>query len=434
MEHAISEVTRRNILDIIMSESISWCGRLTENEFLNRVFNLRELPSTDARFHNMEGDVWQHRVNNPQDWDDRWVFSDSRLNILHGDDGSFLKFLCQMVHPVVRDNTEEAEKLVSMFNEYLSHDGVKLVASMHISGKAVYEAVKLDLVNVEIESKAKVSHEFVTNQFQKCDRKLDEGDFDGAVTNARSLVEGVLGDIYKQCTGETMPETGDLRKDYAEVKKLLNLSDVADADEALKTISRGLAAIVHGIDSLSNDMGDRHRPIAKPDRRHARLAVNAAKTLVEFLYDTVEHQRQVKQVFLDQLVAILGQNYGKKRRLDCEELHNDTEIKEWLSRCDVFLRNLLKEEIINKFGVHSFHGADVFFACMRVLINELTPADVQKIIAKGWDNDQMVGMDDFIDLLREHRPVLMGEEEYGELQGTYYREAKCMRGMYARQA
>jgi len=67
-------------------------GRLGETEFLSRVWDLDSMPSTDARFSNATGDIWQHTVNN-EDWEPGWVFSDARFNLMRGDDETFLRFL-----------------------------------------------------------------------------------------------------------------------------------------------------------------------------------------------------------------------------------------------------------------------------------------------------------------------------------------------------
>jgi hypothetical protein len=69
----ITQVTRRDIADAIMVEKINWAGRLEEQEFLARLFDLSSLPSTDGRFGNAAGDIWQHRSLNPTDWSDDWA-------------------------------------------------------------------------------------------------------------------------------------------------------------------------------------------------------------------------------------------------------------------------------------------------------------------------------------------------------------------------
>jgi len=55
-------------------------------------------------------------VNN-FDWDDSWIVSDQRFNLLHCDDMIFLQFLCEMLHPIVRPEMPEVNKLLQLFNE-----------------------------------------------------------------------------------------------------------------------------------------------------------------------------------------------------------------------------------------------------------------------------------------------------------------------------
>ncbi len=135
----VSEVTRRFIIDSLSVGRSDWSGRLSEDEFLERLYDLSNTPSTDSRMRNAKSDIIQHRVN-WNDWDDDWVFYDPRFNILRSSDEDFLKFLCETVHPVVRPDAEEAHALVSEYNGYLASDGYELVAVRHISGKPVFGA------------------------------------------------------------------------------------------------------------------------------------------------------------------------------------------------------------------------------------------------------------------------------------------------------
>jgi hypothetical protein len=80
-DRSISEVTRRDVLDFLSAEGISWSGRLEEVAFLERLWDLSALPSTDGRFTDASGDIRQHRVNNPSDWPDDWLFSDDRFDL-----------------------------------------------------------------------------------------------------------------------------------------------------------------------------------------------------------------------------------------------------------------------------------------------------------------------------------------------------------------
>jgi len=60
----ISEVTRRNTIDYLLQRRYPFHGRLGLIDFLKKIWNLSSMPSTDHRFENAEGDIWQHMVNN----------------------------------------------------------------------------------------------------------------------------------------------------------------------------------------------------------------------------------------------------------------------------------------------------------------------------------------------------------------------------------
>ena len=107
--------------------------------FINcRCNNLDSMPSFDSRFKDAAGDIWQHRINNPSDWEDNWIFSDRRFNLINCDDEIFLKFLSEMLHPVVCNNQEQIDRLVQFFNENLHPDGYEIFISGSISNHSVY--------------------------------------------------------------------------------------------------------------------------------------------------------------------------------------------------------------------------------------------------------------------------------------------------------
>lgn len=136
-EQVITEVTRRAIVDILSTRN--WSGRLSETEFLSRLYDLDALPSQDHRYRNAEDDIWHHRVDN-SDGEPDWVFYDSRFGLLTGPDREFLRFLCETVHPVVRPDTQQALGIVGLFNNDLRADGWELIRSGEISGRPVFQA------------------------------------------------------------------------------------------------------------------------------------------------------------------------------------------------------------------------------------------------------------------------------------------------------
>jgi hypothetical protein len=138
----ITDVTRRAIIDTLLAGRHDWASRLNDADFLSRLYDLNALPSADHRFKTAAGDIWQHRVNNC-DWENDWVFYDQRFNLLHGPDEEFVRFLCETVHPTVRSNTEEALRLVALYNEQLRRDGWELYQAGDISGRPVFAATRV---------------------------------------------------------------------------------------------------------------------------------------------------------------------------------------------------------------------------------------------------------------------------------------------------
>lgn len=133
----ITAITRRDITDYLSAERIAWCGRLDEVDFLSRIWPLELMTSTDSRFKDAAGDIFQHRVRN-YDWEDDWVFGDPRFELCNGPDDIFVKFLCEMLHPVVRPDLEQVESLLAFFNECLARDGWELAEVSQLSGKPVF--------------------------------------------------------------------------------------------------------------------------------------------------------------------------------------------------------------------------------------------------------------------------------------------------------
>jgi len=143
MGHSISEVTRRAIIDHLTISGLKWSGRLQEDEFLGRLYDLITMPSTDRRVWNAASEIIQHRVI-WNDWTDDWVLTDPRFNLLHESDERFLRFLCETVHPVVRPNTDEALYLVDYYNHKLIRDGWRIVEVKLISGKPIFNYQQAD--------------------------------------------------------------------------------------------------------------------------------------------------------------------------------------------------------------------------------------------------------------------------------------------------
>lgn len=148
----ITDVTRRRLLEglgrlcgsvpagrreFLAPQYTFWSGALPETDFLARLYDLDELPSTDSRYTTAFQDIVQHRMAN-DDWDDDWIFHDSRFGLADNDE-ALLTFLAEMLHPAVRVDLAEVEQVRDYLNSVLVHDGYELVQVDAISGAPIFD-------------------------------------------------------------------------------------------------------------------------------------------------------------------------------------------------------------------------------------------------------------------------------------------------------
>ena len=185
----------------------------------------------------------------------------------------------------------EVAPAVDFLNKFLAYDGWRLVRH----GRSYVLRSHRD-VDVEFRlpdgATADQMADFIREQVEKCQAKLAADDHDGAITNARSLIEAVLRDLEDKLSGAPQEYDGNLPRLYKRVQKAIKL-DPADYQEMadVQQLLRGLTTIVDGLSGMSNELADRHAGRRRPLPHHARLAVNAANTLCSFLVDSYRRQR-----------------------------------------------------------------------------------------------------------------------------------------------
>lgn len=303
VEVAITEVTRRAIIDDLILGPDFWAGRLEEPDFLARIYPLEDLSSTDSRFKSAYRDIWQHRVNNPQDWEDDWVFTDDRFGLMNGTDEVFLRFLAETVHPVVRPDSAAAEVLVERYNQFLRADGFELHITGEISGHHVYGArsILLEAPAVRrIPDSLRVDAAYISQQITRMESAVNT-DADLAIGTAKELVESVCKTIL-EARGVPVGAREDLPRLVKTAARELGLmpESIEDGAKAATTIRRllsNLATISDGLAQLRNTYGTGHGRRASSkglQPRHARLAAGAASTLATFLWETHEERSRLK--------------------------------------------------------------------------------------------------------------------------------------------
>ena len=120
-----------------------------------------------------------------------------------------------------------------------------------------------------------------------------QSDPEGAITAARTLLETVCKHILDRQGIEYKDNKVELPQLYHLVSIELNLSPSQYTEDVFKQILGGCSAIVNGLGTLRNRLGDAHGKGKKPVRpaaRHAELAVNLAGSVALFLVETWENR------------------------------------------------------------------------------------------------------------------------------------------------
>jgi hypothetical protein len=298
----ISKETKKNIIDTLRVENIQWHGTLDEISFLERVFNLDELPgfieSPWGVSHNIRTEI-KYYLDNPHrcDWD---IFDDQRFNLIDRDDETFLKFICEMLHPIVRPDGFEVLHLLKTFNQYLSLDGWEIYEIMPIGNKPIFSVRQLP--QFPINKLEIVMRELDTDHVHRKITSMEssiESHPDSAIGSAKNFVETICKTILKKEGIHFNEKTIDVSGLVKLTQKQLKLvrEDVPDSTKAadtIKTLLSNLGAISKYLEEIRNGYGDGHGKDAyfkglQP--KEARLTVNAAIALGVYLLETYLEQQ-----------------------------------------------------------------------------------------------------------------------------------------------
>lgn len=134
---------------------------------------------------------------------------------------------------------------------------------------------------------AKLSPEAVQSVWERAlERRVS--DPEGAITSARALIETVCKHILDDFK-IVYDDSADLPKLYRLASEALNIAPSQHTEQVFRQILGGCAAVVEGLGSLRNRLGDAHgkgRIPVKPAPRHAQLAVNLAGAMTSFMVTT----------------------------------------------------------------------------------------------------------------------------------------------------
>ncbi|CAH2407301.1 abortive infection family protein [Mesorhizobium ventifaucium] len=296
----VTELTRRRIASGLEGHPL--CTEIDEIDLLRRVWPIGSMLSkfNDSRnwedfgTHTLETDIIRHTVAN-SDWSQKDLLT--ALDFFTCSRDQVFRFLQSLVDPVVQTPDRQAE-VVALLNKHLQPDGYALKVVRRLSGSPVYEVRAASIGAPADAAISAVLAEFDPDHVhQRWEMAMDRRSSDpaGAITLARTLLEDVCKWILSEAS-ETFADDEELPALYRKLAKTLKIAPDDYTEKVFKQILGGCQSIVESLGALRNRLGDAHSqgPLrARPQARHAELAVNLSGSMATFLVSTWrERQRQ----------------------------------------------------------------------------------------------------------------------------------------------
>ena len=303
-QHSITELTRRRIVAAL--DGIPLSGTLPVVEFLGKVWPLDELPAPKGSMEQgMRGHLTLHLFLN-NDLDTRDVLEG--LDIYNCSQGQFFRFLEALTDPLTREAPDQCDLAVRI-NRHLRADGFSLKEVARVSGSprfAVQDVTKGTTPADDDIGRALAAFN-PTEIHARWQEALKRRSTDprAAITLARTILEDTCKWIIHEA-GKDFRDEDDLPALYRSLAKILKLAPDDHTEQVFKQILGSCQSIVESLGAIRNKLGDAHSQgpkRAKPQTRHAELAVNLAGTMATFLIATWEARSAADATVKGQLVG-----------------------------------------------------------------------------------------------------------------------------------
>lgn len=140
-------------------------------------------------------------------------------------------------------------------------------------------------VEVQAPQIKSIDREYIKSISNRAMQDVEQQNFDSAITKSRTLLEETFCYVIEK-KGETPSDSGDMMKLYKQVRELYNMHTDGNTDRRINTLLSGLNSIVSAISEMRNKDSDAHGVGANRiaiDEHHARLFVNSAMTMADFI-------------------------------------------------------------------------------------------------------------------------------------------------------
>ena len=150
-----------------------------------------------------------------------------------------------------------------------------------------------DNVAISAPTVKKIDRRYIQELSDRALNDIRQSNYDSAITKSRTLLEEVFHYAIEK-KSENSSTSGEIRNLYNQVKDLYSMHGNGNIDRRINTLLSGLEKIVTAITEMRNMNSDAHGVGAARIRiceHHARLFVNSAVAMAEFILSVVDRSQ-----------------------------------------------------------------------------------------------------------------------------------------------
>lgn len=149
-------------------------------------------------------------------------------------------------------------------------------------------------VEVQTPKIKSIDREYIRDISNRAIVDVEQKNYDSAITKSRTLVEEVFCYVI-ELKNKTPSNSGNINTLYKQVKDLYNMHGDVNTDRRINTLLSGLEKIVSSVSDMRNNDSDAHgvgKARITIDEHHARLVVNVAMAMADFILSVAIKQTQ----------------------------------------------------------------------------------------------------------------------------------------------
>lgn len=177
--------------------------------------------------------------------------------------------------------THITTEIVQKINGLLYFGGNELtVIGNHFVVRAIGSKVEIQAPQIK-----SIDREYIKSISNRAMQDVEQQNYDSAITKSRTLLEETFCYVIEK-KSKVPSDSGDMMKLYRQVRELYKLHTDGNTDRRINTLLSGLNSIVSAISEMRNKDSDAHGVGANRiaiDEHHARLFVNSAMTMADFI-------------------------------------------------------------------------------------------------------------------------------------------------------